>query len=294
MICFCRKYSRQPLAKLFRGLLQLPVSFPRKRESRLICLKTWMPACAGMTISACRRVASLNDFLARPRFLTELVGVVLAFVALGFAQRSSHAADAKPAWQTRVGKNSGRGEEGRPSRDLYQRLRGDVCRIFKRSIRKSRSSPSRAVDPGRPALIAERRADKVLGGCRQLRRRNHLSTIIHSEGIRSDQAGAYFCPRSPIYRNGIRVDTTTTIPRDQYVFQLRRFGDLRFGELQYQAGRCEGVQILLGSTQPQVEGENHLARYSCARAPVRAMHGCFIIFRMSGHRSFANCTATWM
>lgn len=107
MICFCPKYSRQPLAKLFRGLLQLPMSFPRKRESRLIRLETWMPAprvCggrlyAGMTISACRRVVSLNDFLARPNFLTELIGVVLVCVALGFGPRSVHGADAKPAWQ---------------------------------------------------------------------------------------------------------------------------------------------------------------------------------------------------
>ena len=49
MICFGLKYSRQPLAKLVHGLLPLPMSFPRKRESRLIRLKTWMPACAGMT-----------------------------------------------------------------------------------------------------------------------------------------------------------------------------------------------------------------------------------------------------
>jgi ABC-type glycerol-3-phosphate transport system substrate-binding protein len=58
-----------------------------------------MPACAGMTTPSCRCVASLADFRARPRFLTVLVGVLLAFAALGFGPRSVHGADAKPVWQ---------------------------------------------------------------------------------------------------------------------------------------------------------------------------------------------------
>ena len=99
MICFGLKYSRQPLAKLIHALLRLPMSFPRKRESRLIRLKTWMPACAGMTFSVCRRVVFLMDVLTRPSFLTESIGAVLVFVALGFGAPSVHGAETKPASQ---------------------------------------------------------------------------------------------------------------------------------------------------------------------------------------------------
>jgi len=146
----------------------------------------------------------------------------------------------------RMGKDPGRGKEGRTGRGLHQRLRRDSAGVSK-GISGDQSRPDHGPRfSAWPALARRTESGKIFGGRGQRRRRDHIPATFPQQGFRSDQAGAAVAGDHR-YLEMVPGQASLLGPGKSIHLQLRRHCDLRLDQLQHETDQCEGGQILLGS-----------------------------------------------